>query len=152
PFEVRRSAARAGADVDALGSGAHQFADEGLTDAAGATGDQGRAACDFHGLCHGEVSLVVKVTIPTAPLASPRLATGDPLWFTYASGRKPGPERSRMSKFEQIETLVAASLSGDEETFLAGLHDDVVYHYHVGSRALEGKKWVRKFLHKYREF
>lgn len=57
-----------------------------------------------------------------------------------------------MSKFEQIEALVAASLSGDEETFLAGLHEDIVYHYHVGSRALEGKEWVRKFLHKYREF
>jgi limonene-1,2-epoxide hydrolase len=35
------------------------------------------------------------------------------------------------------------------EAFLSVFAEDVVYHYHVGSRPLIGREWVRKFLAKY---
>ncbi len=39
----------------------------------------------------------------------------------------------------------------DDEKFMSYLAEDIVYHYHVGSRPLIGKEWIQKFLHKYRE-
>lgn len=53
------------------------------------------------------------------------------------------------SKMEILEQVMAAAASKDHETFLSFLDDDIVYHYHVGSRPLEGKEWVRKFLTNY---
>lgn len=53
------------------------------------------------------------------------------------------------TKMEIIEQVMAAAAGKDHETFLSYLDDDIVYHYHVGSRPLEGKEWVRKFLVNY---
>ena len=54
------------------------------------------------------------------------------------------------SKLETIKALMQANVAHDDETFLGYLTDDIVYHYHVGSRPLIGKEWVQKFLNKYR--
>ncbi len=55
------------------------------------------------------------------------------------------------SKLDIIEQIRQANLDGDDEKFLSLLTDDIVYHYHVGSRPLIGKEWVQKFLIKYRD-
>jgi limonene-1,2-epoxide hydrolase len=52
-------------------------------------------------------------------------------------------------KMEIIKQVMAAAVSKDHDAFLSWLSDDVVYHYHVGSRPLVGKEWVRKFLVSY---
>jgi limonene-1,2-epoxide hydrolase len=54
-------------------------------------------------------------------------------------------------KMQVIEAVRKANLAQDDEAFLSCLTDDIVYHYHVGSRPLIGKEWVQKFLSKYRE-
>ena len=53
---------------------------------------------------------------------------------------------SKMDTLKEVMTAIAAH---DHDKFLSFLHDDIVYHYHVGSRPLEGKQWVRKFLENY---
>lgn len=55
------------------------------------------------------------------------------------------------SKMDTVAAVMQANVDQDDEKFLSYLTDDIVYHYHVGSRPLEGKEWVRKFLNKYRE-
>lgn len=55
------------------------------------------------------------------------------------------------NKIDTIRRLMQATADKDDETFLGFLTDDIVYHYHVGSRPLVGKDWVRRFLDKYRE-
>jgi limonene-1,2-epoxide hydrolase len=55
------------------------------------------------------------------------------------------------SKIETVRALMRATAERDDETFLGLLTDDIEYHYHVGSRPLIGKEWVRKFLNRYRE-
>ncbi|HLF31714.1 MAG TPA: nuclear transport factor 2 family protein [Xanthomonadales bacterium] len=55
------------------------------------------------------------------------------------------------SKMEIVKAVMHASVRGDDKTFLDYLTDDIVYHYHVGSRPLEGKQWIQKFLNRYRE-
>jgi len=55
------------------------------------------------------------------------------------------------SKMATIEALMQANMNRDDEKFMEFLADDIVYHYHVGSRPLVGKEWVQKFLNKYRE-
>ena len=52
---------------------------------------------------------------------------------------------------ETVNKIRQATADQDDEAFLSYLTDDVEYHYHVGSRPLIGKEWVRKFLNKYRE-
>ena len=54
-------------------------------------------------------------------------------------------------KMKMVEAVMQANLAHDDEAFLGFLTDDIVYHYHVGSRPLIGKEWVQKFLNKYRE-
>lgn len=46
---------------------------------------------------------------------------------------------------ETIEGLIASWARRDVEAVLDLLTDDVIYHYHVGSRPLRGKDWVRRF-------
>jgi len=55
------------------------------------------------------------------------------------------------SKMDTVAAVMQANVDQDDEKFLSYLTDDIVYHYHVGSRPLEGKEWVQKFLNKYRE-
>ncbi len=50
-----------------------------------------------------------------------------------------------------LEQVIATHRDGDHEGFLALLTDDVEYHYHVTTRPLIGKDWVRKFLARYDE-
>ena len=50
---------------------------------------------------------------------------------------------------EVIEGLIADWSRGDVEAVLARLHEDVVYHFHVGTRPLVGRDWVRRFLEKF---
>ena len=54
-------------------------------------------------------------------------------------------------KMAMVEALMQANVEQDDENFMGFLADDIVYHYHVGSRPLVGKEWVQKFLNKYRE-
>ncbi|MGH8287244.1 MAG: nuclear transport factor 2 family protein [Steroidobacteraceae bacterium] len=51
---------------------------------------------------------------------------------------------------DTLDAVMKASHEQNTEAFLSHLTDDVEYHYHVGSRPLLGKEWVRKFLVKYR--
>lgn len=53
------------------------------------------------------------------------------------------------SQIETIEHLIACWKRNDVDAVLDLLTDDVVYHYHVGSRPLRGKDWVRRFLQKF---
>ena len=53
-------------------------------------------------------------------------------------------------KMNVVRKLMQANSDQDDEAFLDHLTDDIEYHYHVGSRPLIGKGWVRKFLSKYR--
>lgn len=55
------------------------------------------------------------------------------------------------SKIDTVRQLMQATQAQDDETFLGLLDDDIVYHFHVGSRPLVGKAWVRKFLARYRD-
>ena len=55
------------------------------------------------------------------------------------------------TKLDTINAVMQANVDHDDEKFLSYLTDDIVYHYHVGSRPLEGKEWVQKFLNKYRD-
>lgn len=50
---------------------------------------------------------------------------------------------------ETIEGLIACWARRDLEAVLDLLSEDVVYHYHVGSRPLRGKARVRRFLEKF---
>lgn len=52
-------------------------------------------------------------------------------------------------KIEVIRRLQKAIAAKDMEAFLAFFDDDVEYHYHVGTRPLIGRDWVRKFMAKY---
>ena len=53
-------------------------------------------------------------------------------------------------KLEILKAVMQANVEQDDEKFLSFLTDDIVYHYHVGSRPLNGKEWVQKFLTRYR--
>lgn len=55
------------------------------------------------------------------------------------------------SKMDTVKALMQANMDQDDEKFLSYLADDIEYHYHVSSRPLIGKEWVKKFLNKYRE-
>lgn len=50
---------------------------------------------------------------------------------------------------EIVEQLIEAWKQRDIDAVLDLLSDDVVYHYHVGSRPLVGKSRVRRFLEKF---
>ena len=50
---------------------------------------------------------------------------------------------------ETIEGLIKAWGRHEVQGVLDLLTDDVVYHFHVGTRPLCGKVWVRKFLEKF---
>ncbi len=52
---------------------------------------------------------------------------------------------------DTVDAVMKANIDKDDEAFLDCLTEDIVYHYHVGSRPLIGKEWVRKFLSKYRD-
>jgi limonene-1,2-epoxide hydrolase len=52
-------------------------------------------------------------------------------------------------KMEVINAMMDAVKKQDGEAILDFLTDDIEYHYHVGTRPLEGKEWVRKFLANY---
>ena len=54
-------------------------------------------------------------------------------------------------KYALVERIRAASLRKDYDDFLDCLTEDIEYHYHVGSRPLLGKDWVRKFINRYEE-
>ena len=55
------------------------------------------------------------------------------------------------SMIDTVYEVMRAAKEQDDEAFLDCLTDDIEYHYHVGSRPLLGKEWVKKFLVKYRE-
>lgn len=52
-------------------------------------------------------------------------------------------------KIDLIKRLQGAIKAKDKAGFLDFFADDVVYHYHVGTRPLNGKAWVEKFITKY---
>ena len=54
------------------------------------------------------------------------------------------------AKTDVLKSIMDANLAKDTEAFLGHLTDDVEYHYHMTSRPLLGKEWVRKFMDKYR--
>ena len=54
------------------------------------------------------------------------------------------------AKTDVLKAIMDANLAKDTEAFLSHLTDDVEYHYHMTSRPLLGKAWVRKFMDKYR--
>ena len=54
------------------------------------------------------------------------------------------------SKTDILKALIAANLAKDTEALLCHLTDDVEYHYHMTTRPLLGKEWVRRFMDKYR--
>ncbi len=54
------------------------------------------------------------------------------------------------AKSDVLKAIMQANLDKDTEAFLAHLTDDVEYHYHMTSRPLLGKEWVRRFMEKYR--
>jgi ketosteroid isomerase-like protein len=55
-------------------------------------------------------------------------------------------------KSEILQAIMRAARERDTEAFLSYLTDDVEYHYHVTSRPLLGKEWVRRFMDKYRTY
>lgn len=55
------------------------------------------------------------------------------------------------AKIDTVHAVMDAMKQRDFEGFLKHLTDDVEYHFHVGTRPLLGKEWVRKFLNKYDE-
>ena len=54
-----------------------------------------------------------------------------------------------IAHIETIERLINSWKQHDVEAVLDLLTDDVVYHFHVGTRPLRGKEWVRRFLEKF---
>jgi limonene-1,2-epoxide hydrolase len=59
-------------------------------------------------------------------------------------------DRAAMPAYiETVEGLIKAWGRHDIEAVLSLLTDDVVYHFHVGTRPLCGKAWVRRFLEKF---
>lgn len=54
-----------------------------------------------------------------------------------------------MSGIEVVNGIIAAWKDGDIDAVLEHLAEDVVYHYHVGSRPLRGRDAVRRFLEKF---
>ena len=56
------------------------------------------------------------------------------------------------TKLEILQAIMRATREHDTEAFLSHLTDDVEYHYHVSSRPLLGKDWVRRFMDKYRSY
>lgn len=56
------------------------------------------------------------------------------------------------AKSEILQAIMRATRAQDTEAFLSYLTDDVEYHYHMSSRPLLGKEWVRRFMDKYRTY
>ena len=54
-----------------------------------------------------------------------------------------------MAHIDTVHTIIEAWKRGDIDTVLDQLADDVVYHFHVGSRPLEGRAHIRRFLEKF---
>ena len=54
-------------------------------------------------------------------------------------------------KLEIYRYMIDASLEGRTQDFLDCCTEDVEYHYHVTTRPLLGKEWVKKFLLRYQE-
>ena len=48
--------------------------------------------------------------------------------------------------FERFKAAREAIITQNDEEFLDCLSDDIEYHYHVGTRPLIGKDWVKKSL------
>lgn len=48
-----------------------------------------------------------------------------------------------------LEAVMEAWKRGDVEAVLERVDDEVVYHYHVGSKPIEGKAAMRRFLEKF---
>ena len=55
------------------------------------------------------------------------------------------------AKIDTVRAVMEAMKRRDIEGFLDHLTEDIEYHFHVGSRPLLGKDWVRRFLNKYDE-
>lgn len=55
-------------------------------------------------------------------------------------------------KTDTLKAIMRASEAQDTEAFLSHLTDDIEYHYHMSSRPLLGKDWVRRFMVKYRTY
>ena len=51
---------------------------------------------------------------------------------------------------DTLHSIMEATRTGDDERFLAHLADDIEYIFHVGTRGVQGKDGVRRFLAKYR--
>ena len=51
---------------------------------------------------------------------------------------------------DTLRSIMEATRTNDDERFLAHLADDVEYVFHVGTRGVQGKDGVRRFLAKYR--
>lgn len=54
-----------------------------------------------------------------------------------------------MAHIDTVHRIIAAWKRGNIETVLDAVCEDVVYHYHVGSRPLEGREAIRRFLEKF---
>ncbi|WP_417469074.1 nuclear transport factor 2 family protein [Maricaulis sp.] len=54
-----------------------------------------------------------------------------------------------MSGIETVNGIIAAWKAGDNDALLEHLCEDVVYHFHVGSRPLRGRDAVRRFLERF---
>jgi limonene-1,2-epoxide hydrolase len=54
-----------------------------------------------------------------------------------------------MSGIEAVNGIIASWKAGDLDAVLEHLCEDVVYHYHVGSRPLRGRDAVRRFLERF---
>ena len=53
------------------------------------------------------------------------------------------------AKIDTVRAVMEAMQRRDIDAFLEHLTEDIEYHFHVGSRPLLGKDWVRRFLNKY---
>ena len=51
---------------------------------------------------------------------------------------------------DTLRSIMEATRTNDDEQFLSHLADDVEYVFHVGTRGVQGKDGVRRFLAKYR--
>ena len=51
---------------------------------------------------------------------------------------------------DTLRSIMEATRSSDDERFLSHLANDVEYVFHVGTRGVQGKDGVRRFLAKYR--
>lgn len=54
-----------------------------------------------------------------------------------------------MAHIDTVHRIIEAWKRGDVDGVLDMLCEDVIYHYHVGSRPLEGRDRVRRFLEKF---